>query len=222
MVRRQTEEIPAEFLDGIAEISVSPRAVAHPDRPEIWTLGECIPLSGTESESGSFQSRIVLYHGSFQSLAHATDAFDWEHEAWETLTHEIRHHVEWKAGAPDLEAFDAAAEANFARLDGDPFDPEFYRDGVRRPDGAFAIDDDVFLEQIHATVPETARFRWQSVEYQVAVPDGTTLPAFLTVEGVGQPPAGELVLVLQKKRSLSSLFGRARVSQITVRASRIE
>jgi hypothetical protein len=28
--------------------------------------------------------------------------FDWEGEAWETLLHEIRHHVESRAGQVDL------------------------------------------------------------------------------------------------------------------------
>ena len=35
MVRRMTDEIPAEFLEGIAEVVVSPRVVAHPERGDI-------------------------------------------------------------------------------------------------------------------------------------------------------------------------------------------
>ena len=44
MIRRLADEVPSEFLEGIAEIAVSPRTVPHPDRAEIYTLGECIPL----------------------------------------------------------------------------------------------------------------------------------------------------------------------------------
>ena len=123
MVRRMADEVPPQFLDGVAEITVSPRTVPHPERAEIFTLGECIPLPAAEGGSAEgVQSRIVVYHGSFQALAAITDGFDWRAEAWETLTHELRHHLEWRARAPDLEAFDWAVEQNFARQDGEPFD----------------------------------------------------------------------------------------------------
>jgi hypothetical protein len=104
MVRRMASEIPAEFLEGIVEITVSPRTVPHPERDEIWTLGECIPLPGEDGDPRHLQTQVVLYHGSFQSLAGIAEDFDWREEAWETLAHEVRHHVEWKARAPGLEA----------------------------------------------------------------------------------------------------------------------
>ena len=110
LVRRSAAEIPEEFLDGISEIVVSPRTVAHPERGEIFTLGECIPLPTTSDEPDALRSRVVLYHGSFQALARDQDDFDWHQEVWETLTHEIRHHVEWRAREPALEAFDEATE----------------------------------------------------------------------------------------------------------------
>ena len=44
MVRRLCREVPEDFFDGIAEVVVSPRALPHPERSEIFTLGECIPL----------------------------------------------------------------------------------------------------------------------------------------------------------------------------------
>src|SRR5947209_15808482 len=108
MVRRMAGEVPEEFLAGIAEIGVSPRTVTHPQRPEVYTLGECIPLPSASDEPGTLQSRILLYHGSFAALARDDPGFDWREEAWETLTHEVRHQ-------------------------GEPFDPTFYRDGERLP-----------------------------------------------------------------------------------------
>ena len=72
MVRRQAEQIPAEFYEGIAEVVVSPRTVAHPDRGDIWTMGECIPIASEDPDPRYLQSRVVLYHGSFQALAHET------------------------------------------------------------------------------------------------------------------------------------------------------
>src|SRR3954468_19741970 len=95
MVRRLCAEIPVEFFEGIAEVVVSPRCVPDPERGDVYTLGECIPLQ-VEVGSGldGIQSRVVLYHGSFAALAGNTE-FDWNGEAWDTLTHELRHHLEW-------------------------------------------------------------------------------------------------------------------------------
>ena len=221
MVARQTAEVPAEFLEGIVEVVVSPRTVAHPERGDIWTLGECIPLAGSDDDPRNLRSRIVLYHGSFQALAHDTKGFDWSSEAWETLTHEIRHHVEWRARVPDLEAFDQAAEANFARQDGEAFDPAFYKDGVHRPDGAYQVDDDVFIERVVPAPPPTVRLHWQGDDYEVAIPEDAFLPAFLGVDGIRKPPPGELVLVLQKRGAWLGLFKRPRVFHAEVEARRL-
>ncbi len=144
MVERLKSEIPAPFQGGVVEIEVSPRTVPHPVRAEIYTLGECIPLEWSGG-GADLQSRIVLYHGSFQALAQLGD-FDWREEAWETLTHELRHHLEWQANVANLEAYDWAAEQNFARGDGAGFDPVFYRNGEELAPGIFKVDDDVFIE----------------------------------------------------------------------------
>ena len=81
MVVGMAGEVPREFLDGVAEITVSSRAVPHPDRPGIFTLGECIPLpAGDSGGVEGIQSRIVLYHGSFLALARVTPGFDWRED----------------------------------------------------------------------------------------------------------------------------------------------
>jgi hypothetical protein len=217
MVRRMSDDVPPEFLDGVAEIVVSPRRIPHPDRADIFTLGECIPLPAVEASAEGVQSRVVLYHGSFQALAGLRDGFDWREEAWETLTHELRHHLEWRARAPDLEAFDWAVEQNFARQDGEPFDPSFYLDGERVAPGVFRVDDDVFLEQVVSDLPAEASVRWSGRTYRVPLPTNAELPAFLALEDVAEAPAGELVLVLRRKPGLLSLLRPSRVTQATVR-----
>jgi hypothetical protein len=151
---------------------------------------------------------VVLYHGSFQALASLDEDFDWRAEVWETLTHEIRHHLEWRARAPDLEAFDWAADQNFARAEGEPFDPLFYQSGERVEEGVYRIDDDFFLEHVVREVPTEVRFDWHGRSYRGTTPPGATLPGLLIVEGVAEPPPGELVLVLQRKPGLRSLFTR--------------
>lgn len=218
MVARMSREVPAHFFDGITEVVVSPRSVPHPEREEIYTLGECVPVAH-EPASGGIQSRIVLYYGSFAALARLDPGYEWRSEAWETLTHELRHHLEWRADAPDLEAFDRAAEQNFARADGDPFDPAFHLDGERVGEGVYRIDDDYFIDRVVRSVPGSADIRWHGRGYRIDLPPEATLPAFLTVEGVAEPPPGELLLVLRRKPGLRDLFRLPPVFQAAVRAA---
>jgi hypothetical protein len=221
MVRRMEQEVPAEFLAGVAEIAVSPRTVPHPTRDEIFTLGECIPLPAVDGAADGIQSRVVLYHGSFQALARTAPGFDWRAEAWETLTHELRHHLEWRARAPDLEAYDRAAEHNFARQDGEPFDPLFFLDGEPAGSDRYQVDDDVFVDVTVDDMPAERRLLWCGRVYRVAVPPEATLPAFLTVEGVAEPPEGELVLVLRRRPKLRDLLRRRNLFEAAVQAREV-
>jgi Zincin-like metallopeptidase len=214
-------ELPAEYLDGIAGIEVSPKVIPHPVRADIYTLGECIPLPSQGADRDEIQSRVVLYHGSFQASAHEDPEFDWREEAWETLTHEVRHHLEWRARVPDLEALDHAAEANYARQDGDRFDPLFYHDGELIAPGVFKVEDDYFLEQVVRRRPASVRFEWHGKPYRFEVADEVTLPALLIVEGVEHPPPGDLVLVLARKAGLRDLFGGSSVYQAVVEATKV-
>jgi len=220
MVVRIAGEVPREFLDGVAEIVVSPRTLPHPERPGIFTLGECIPLpAGGDAAPEAVQSRIVLYHGSFAALSKVTPGFDWREEAFETLTHELRHHLEWRARAPDLEDLDWAVEQNYARQDGEAFDPAFYLSGAQVADDAWRVEDDVFLDREVRALPKQATVRWAGRDYTVAIPSGATLPAFLELDGVTDSPPGELVLVLRRKPGVFALLKPARTYRAAVRVS---
>jgi hypothetical protein len=220
MVRRLCSEVPGHFFEGIAEVVVSPRTMPHPDREEIFTLGECDPLP-MEVGSGieGLQSRIVLYHGSFAALARLQEGFDWRREAWETLTHELRHHLEWRARAPDLENFDWAVEHNYARQEGEPFDPTFFLSGEIEPSGNYRVEDDIFIDQIVSSVPASVSFAWRGRSYRAPTPEGAELPCFLTVEGVEDPPEGDLVLVLRRRPGVRDLFVKTGVFQGAVRVT---
>lgn len=221
MIRRMEQEVPAEFLAGVADIGVSPRTVPHPTREEIFTLGECIPLPAVDGAAEDVCSRVVLYYGSFQALASLAPGFDWRAEAWETLTHELRHHLEWRARAPDLEAYDRAAEHNFARQDGEPFDPLFFLDGEPAGSDRYRVDDDVFHDAMVDDPPAEWRLLWRGRLYRVAVPPAATLPAFLTIEGLAEPPEGELVLVLRRPPKLRDLLGPPALFEAAVRAREV-
>jgi len=214
LVRRLADEVPGEFFDGILEVTVSPCFFNDTATAEIYTLGECIPVPPEVAGPEAIQSRIVLYHGSFVALAHLAPDFDWREEAWETLTHELRHHVEWRASAPDLEALDQAVEQNFARVAGEPFDPMFHRDGEQVAPGVFRVEDDFFVEQVVGRAPTEARLSWHGAEWRVALPEGLTLPAYLTVEGVAEPPPGELVMVLSSRPGLRALLAWRRAGAV--------
>lgn len=220
LVRHLCDEVPSDYFDGVAEVVVSPRALPDSERSEVFTLGECVPLpihlgSGVEG----VQSRIVLYHGSFAALARAQAGFDWRAEAWHTLTHELRHHLEWRAHAPDLEDFDWAVEHNFARQDGESFDPMFYLSGEAHSDGAYQVEDDVFIDRIVRALPPTVTFPWRGRSYSAAIPAEAELPCFLTVEGVSEPPEGDLVVVLRRQPGVRDLFEASSVFQATVQVT---
>lgn len=213
LVGRLQQEIPQQFESGVAEIEVSPKTVPSPVHHDVYTLGECIPLTWT-GDGSDLQSRIVLFYGSFQALAHQRPDFDWRGEAWETLTHEVRHHLEFRAHADALEKFDWAAEQNFARHEGKAFDPMFYRSGERIADGVFKVDDDVFLEG-------AADFSWHGKRYRAPV-DGVQPPAFLTLDGLSDAPHGDAVLVLRKRAALSDIWRRPVLTQKTVAVRRTD
>jgi hypothetical protein len=205
LVERIARDVPPEFREGIVAIEVSPKTVPHPVRGDVYTLGECIPLEWTGT-GRDLQSRVVLYHGSFVALARL-GPFAWRQEAWETLAHELRHHLEWRANTGALEAYDWAAEENFKRHEGRPFDPVFYRSGEVVAPGVYKVDDDVFLEQ-GAGSREQQDVVWHGRCYRVAPSGRLRRPAFITLEGLDEPPPGDAVLVLPHAPSVLDLFRR--------------
>jgi hypothetical protein len=220
MVEHLAQDVPQEFRDGIVAIDVSPKAVPDPVRGGVYTLGECIPLEWS-GNGANLQSRIVLYHGSFAAVARShAGASEWRHEAWDTLAHELRHHLEWRADVDALEAYDWAAEQNFARGEGQVFDPVFYRSGERIAAGIHKVDDDVFIEQESRDVGrgtgEGLAVTWHGRSYRVPMPPGAQPPLFLSLEGLLTPPAGDVILVVPRRPSLLTLWRRQSVTSQVV------
>jgi Zincin-like metallopeptidase len=211
------DTIPESFRGGVEYVAVSDEAVPHLDLPEVYTLGECATgeLDLGYEVGDVVRSGVHLYHGSFRALARQDPDFDWEGELWETLTHEIRHHRESTAGEDALEDFDYAADENFKRREGMPFDPLFYRSGEPVDEGGWDVDGDLFVEQ---TVAAAEFERMEEVEAEV---DGrrVSLPrperlgdvSFMYLEGFRDGP-GDTALVLVRRRgtweSLRGLFRR--------------
>ena len=220
LVERLQGDIPQEFQGGVVAIEVSPKTVPHPIRGDVYTLGECIPLEWSGS-GADLQSRVVLYHGSFEALARLGE-FDWRAEAWETLTHELRHHLEWRANVAALEAYDWAAEENFKRHEGEPFDPAFYRSGERIAEGVWKVDDDVFMEKAWGVGRgEWVEVSWHGARYRVPLPTGARPPLLLVLDGVDEPPPGEAVLVLPRRPSLFNFWRRVPAHETFVRVKEV-
>jgi hypothetical protein len=207
MVRAMAREVPPEFHGGIAAIEVTGKTVPHPTREGVYTLGECVPhaFGGPDDEGPTLRSTVLLHYGSFAALARDQSGFDWRSEAWETLTHELRHHLEWRARTDALEAFDEAVEANYARLEGERFPPLFFLDGERLAPDVYKVEDDVFLDvQLDARAWRRAAgtervFTWHGRPWRVTLPAELPDVLFLSVEGVEPEPAGELVLVIRRR-----------------------
>jgi hypothetical protein len=208
LVERLKQEIPAEFERGVADVEVSPKAVPDPVYAGVYTLGECVPLTWT-GDGADLHSKIVLFYGSFAALASREPGYDWRTEAWDTLTHELRHHLEFRAHTTVLEAYDWAAEQNFARHEGRAFDPVFYRSGEKVTDRVYKVDDDVFLES------DGAEFTWHGERYR-ADAGADQPPAFLTLRGLAAEPHGDAVLVLTRRPALRDLWRRPVITQRTV------
>lgn len=238
MVRTMAREVPPGFLEGIAAIEVTGKTVPHPLRQDVFTMGECVPhaFGGPDDEGPTLRSSVFLHYGSFQALARISPDFDWREEAWETLTHELRHHLEWRAREGELEAFDDAVEANYARVDGERFAPLFFRDGEeigaqgegRRATGdggIYKVEDDVFIEQVlgakeHRGAAGAARtFTWHGRQWRVTLPAAIGDVLFLSLEGVAPEPVGELVLVVRRRPGARDFWRRAAVVQAEATAT---
>jgi hypothetical protein len=226
MVRRMARELPEGFLAGIIAIEVTGKTVPHPVRAGIYTLGECLPHDfGGPDEGAALRSTVYLHYGSFAALGRLDSGFAWREEAWETLTHEVRHHLEWRARVPELEKLDDAAEANYARHDGEPFPPLFHLDGERVAPGVTKVEDDVFQDaMLDAKAWQQAGgtswpVTWHGRAYRVRLPAPLPDILFLTVTGVEPAPAGDLVLVVRRRPGARDLLRRAVVAQAVAAAS---
>lgn len=94
------EEMPeALFVELNGGILVDEEARRNDDDPpDVYILGEYV----TDDVLGA---QIVLYYGSFVALF-GDDDETVEEELWITIVHELRHHVEGRAGLNDLDRED--------------------------------------------------------------------------------------------------------------------
>jgi hypothetical protein len=117
MVAEMVEEIPPAFMRDLQGVHVIEEAMPEEGYVDVWRLGEYLD-PGPESFLGAGEGlgrHVALYYGSFVAVGDGDPAFDWEEEAWETLTHELRHHVESLAGDGRLVEQDVLDARDFPR-----------------------------------------------------------------------------------------------------------
>lgn len=219
------EEIPEEFREGVDGLVIRSERVPHPTYPDVHTLGQCITEAYPSDWSGpeTLRSVVVLYHGSFTALSEEDPGFDWEGELWETLTHELRHHLEGLANQDDLEGVDYAMEEAFRRAEGEEFDPFYYQSGLEVAPGVFQVEYDFFLERVWSPDQDGEdgyiHFTWHGQAYRVPRPETPGDLHYLWVRGIQIGP-GALQLVLIRHRGwMERLKGAGRGEKLDLRES---
>jgi hypothetical protein len=212
LAHERFETIPPEFLAGVDGLTVRPEALPHPTLSTVYTLGQCLTESYPSDWTGpeTLRSVVVLYHGSFRALAQEGPGFDWEEQLWETLTHELRHHLESLANEDALEGVDYALEEAFHRAEGLEFDPVYYRSGLEIVPGVFQVEYDFFIEQSWTPEDflskELLEFFWHGEALKVRRPERLGDIHYVWIHGVDVGP-GSLQLVLLRKRRWRERLG---------------
>jgi hypothetical protein len=205
---RAWDEIPEHFKEGIDGLHVSAEAPTHPDMPEIYTFGECLTEAWPSDWQGpdTTRSLVVLYHGSFAASAAEGRDLDWDAEIWETLTHELRHHLESLAGEGGLEGVDYAMDEGFKRAAGEDFDPLYYQAGDHLGEGLYRVEDQFFLERVEAMEwSGEVRFEWDGVAMKVQVPGDRADVHYFWLDGIDAGPGGIELVMVRKRGWLETL-----------------
>lgn len=217
--REAYQEIPEAYKEGIDGLVVSREAPPHPTIPDIYTLGECVTEDYASDWGGpeTTRSQVVLYWGSFRNLSALDEAFDWEAELWETLTHELRHHLESLARESGLEGVDYAIDETFKRDEGEDFDPWYFQRGDVVAEGTYRVESSFYVERTFTEKEWRASsevvFDWRGERWRFARPDELGDVHFVWVHG---PPTEDetLEVVLVRRRSwwedARRLFGTSR------------
>ncbi len=201
------EEIPIEYKDGIDGVVVKKEAEAHPDHPDYFTLGMCFTEPYPSGYMGPETTRSILslYYGSFREVGKRNPEFDWEEELWETITHELRHHLEFLAEDDALEGLDYAMEQSYKRGQGETFDPWYYQYGLPLAPGVFRVEYDVYIESPwrggELAEAGRAEFEWDRARWAVPVPGELGDIHYIWVDGLDSG-GGWLQLVLVRERPL--------------------
>ena len=184
------ENVPEVYREGVDGVTTVEALETHPELPGVVTMGACLTQAFNSEWQGpeTTRSRVVLYYGSFLKLARDDPDFDWEWELWETLTHELQHHLESLADEDALEAVDYAMDESFKRERGEPFDPWYFQWGEPVDEGVYRVEDEVYVERV-LTAEEfeglkEIEFTWGDQAYRLPRPQELGDVHFIVVDGL--------------------------------------
>ena len=102
------DRIPEHYFNDLQGVHVFEETKGDPSEPGLVRLGEYTDPGIPQflSPHAGLGRHIALYYGSFQRVGAFDSNYDWAGQIWETLTHELRHHVESKAGDRSLIEWD--------------------------------------------------------------------------------------------------------------------
>ena len=185
------EGVPEAYREGVDGVTTVEAVETNPELPGVVTLGECVTQDfGSEWQGPeTTRSRVVLYYGSFRKMAEDDPDFDWEGELWETLTHELQHHLESLADEDALEAVDYAVDESFRRERGEAFDPWYFQWGEPVSEGVWRVEDEVYIERVLTGEEfdslEEIAFTWKDQSYRFPRPEELGDIHFIVVDGTG-------------------------------------
>lgn len=224
--RSMWSEIPDAYKEGVDGLVVRRDAEAHPEHPDLYTMGMCFtePYPSDYGGPDTTRSILALYYGSFVNVAGGDPDFPWEDEIWETITHELRHHLEFMADEDALEGVDYAVEQCHKREQGEDFDPWYFQSGLQVAPGTYCVEDDVYLEQRWRSeaFERAARLEvdWEGTKWWIPKPEALGDLHFIQLDGIGGE-TGIVELVLVRERPfLERIRSMARGGRLNVRESR--
>ena len=193
------DRVPEAYREGVEGVTTVESAETHPDFPDVLTMGVCLTQQFHTEWQGpdTTRSRVVLYYGSFLKMAQGDPDFHWEGELWETLTHELQHHLESLADEDALEAIDYAVDESFKRERGEAFDPWYFRSGEPVGTGVYRVEDEVYMERVLTEAEfggmSEIEFTWNGQLFTLPRPEELGDVHFVVADGI--EPYVQIVLV---------------------------
>lgn len=107
-LQEMLELIPEKFLTKLQGVHCFLEIKNSPEQRGLVRMGEYLDPGFEPFMAGGVHigRHINIYYGSFVAVAQHNPHFDWEAQLWETLTHELQHHLESQANDQSLIEWD--------------------------------------------------------------------------------------------------------------------
>ncbi len=107
-LREFVEIIPEHYYKNLQGVHCFPQKKGDPNDRSLVRMGEYLDpgFEGFMDSRVHIGRHINIYYGSFVAVAQYNPSFDWDEQLWETLTHELQHHLESQANDQSLIEWD--------------------------------------------------------------------------------------------------------------------